>query len=240
MVSHCSTITTCICVVPQAQAIAQSMGGNAALVAALQVGSAQGLPLTCEWHLRELCRSNRGCLVDCAALSWQGHIPFPCSLLTDGAAAQRGARHHDRFSMMSMTWGCRDNVLYHRVFSGKSSCTGHHVMSGQPALLPPAPRRVALGSPSPSACSALLTCCLCGNAAQQGLAKMAGASSGFIESLPPRMRARIAFLESLQDKHDELEEKFDEEMLALEKKYEALYGEDTPQCAAAALVAACV
>ena len=68
---------------------------------------------------------------------------------------------------------------------------------------------------------------------QQGLGKMVGASSGFIESLPPRMRARIAFLESLQDKHDELEEKFDEEMLALEKKYEALYGEGTSQCAAA-------
>mmetsp|Transcript_10203 Transcript_10203/g.30717 ORF Transcript_10203/g.30717 Transcript_10203/m.30717 type:complete len:389 (-) Transcript_10203:677-1843(-) len=67
-----------------------------------------------------------------------------------------------------------------------------------------------------------------GNAAliaalQGGLNKMVGASSGFIESLPPKMRARIAYLESLQDKHDELEEKFDEEMEALEKKYQALY-----------------
>ena len=53
---------------------------------------------------------------------------------------------------------------------------------------------------------------------------MVGSSSGFIESLPPKMKARISYLETLQDQHDELEEKFDDELKALEKKFEALYG----------------
>jgi nucleosome assembly protein 1-like 1 len=67
-----------------------------------------------------------------------------------------------------------------------------------------------------------------GNAAlvaalEQGLAGMTGMSSGFIESLPPKVRRRIRYLEELQNKYDELDEEFEEEMRALEKKYRALY-----------------
>lgn len=39
------------------------------------------------------------------------------------------------------------------------------------------------------------------------------------------MRRRIRYLEELQNKYDELDEEFEEEMRALEKKYRALYGE---------------
>lgn len=40
-----------------------------------------------------------------------------------------------------------------------------------------------------------------------------------------QVRRRIRYLEELQDKHDELEDQFEEEMRAVEKKYRALYGE---------------
>lgn len=67
-----------------------------------------------------------------------------------------------------------------------------------------------------------------GNAAliaalEKGLGRMVGTSSGFIESLPPIMQNRIRYLENLQEQHDELEGEFEEEMEALEKKYDALY-----------------
>ena len=40
-----------------------------------------------------------------------------------------------------------------------------------------------------------------------------------------RMRAQpCRYLEKLQDQHDELEEKFEEELRELESKYRALYG----------------
>jgi hypothetical protein len=40
-----------------------------------------------------------------------------------------------------------------------------------------------------------------------------------------QVRRRIRYLEELQNKYDELDEEFEEEMRALEKKYRALYGE---------------
>lgn len=40
-----------------------------------------------------------------------------------------------------------------------------------------------------------------------------------------QVRRRIRYLEELQNKYDELDEEFEEEMRALEKKYRALYGQ---------------
>jgi hypothetical protein len=60
---------------------------------------------------------------------------------------------------------------------------------------------------------------------ERGLARMVGQSSGFLEGLPAPVRARIAHLETLQEKHDELEDAFEEEQKALIAKYKAMYGE---------------
>ena len=57
---------------------------------------------------------------------------------------------------------------------------------------------------------------------------MMGKSSGFIETLPRQMRARIEFLRELQDKHDDLADEYSKELKALREKYEALYG--VPSC----------
>ena len=57
---------------------------------------------------------------------------------------------------------------------------------------------------------------------------MMGKSSGFIETLPRQMRARIEFLRELQDKHDDLADEYSKELKALREKYEALYG--APSC----------
>ena len=51
-----------------------------------------------------------------------------------------------------------------------------------------------------------------------------GTSSGFIESQPKAVRRRIEYLEELQEEHDDLQDKFEEEMAALEKKYRVLQG----------------
>ena len=59
---------------------------------------------------------------------------------------------------------------------------------------------------------------------QDELNKLVGTSSGFIESQPNAVRRRIAFLEELQEEHDDLQDKFEEEMAALEKKYRDLQG----------------
>lgn len=59
---------------------------------------------------------------------------------------------------------------------------------------------------------------------QEKLNSMMGKSSGFIETLPRQMRARIEFLRELQDKHDDLAEEYSKELKALREKYEALYG----------------
>jgi Nucleosome assembly protein (NAP) len=45
-----------------------------------------------------------------------------------------------------------------------------------------------------------------------------------------QVRRRIRYLEELQNKYDELDEQFEDEMRELEKKYRALYGE-VFQCA---------
>ena len=57
---------------------------------------------------------------------------------------------------------------------------------------------------------------------------MMGKSSGFIETLPRQMRARIEFLRELQDKHDDLALDYNKELRALREKYEGLYGVPAP------------
>jgi nucleosome assembly protein 1-like 1 len=52
---------------------------------------------------------------------------------------------------------------------------------------------------------------------------LAGQSSGYLESLSPKVKDRVAVLQTLQSEHDELEAKFHEERAALEAKYQKLY-----------------
>lgn len=59
---------------------------------------------------------------------------------------------------------------------------------------------------------------------QDRLSTMIGKSSGFLETLPPQMRARIEFLRELQDKHDDLFDDYNKELKTLREKFEALYG----------------
>jgi len=61
------------------------------------------------------------------------------------------------------------------------------------------------------------------NALQEKLDGMVGLRSGFLESLPGKIKRRIEKLQEVQEKHDELEEKFREERRALEEKYAKLY-----------------
>jgi nucleosome assembly protein 1-like 1 len=58
---------------------------------------------------------------------------------------------------------------------------------------------------------------------QGKLGTLVGRSSGYIESLPVPVKRRLNGLKYLQSKHAELENKFQEEVLALEKKYLELY-----------------
>ncbi|KAI8382927.1 nucleosome assembly protein-domain-containing protein [Blakeslea trispora] len=58
---------------------------------------------------------------------------------------------------------------------------------------------------------------------QGKLGTLVGKPSGYIESLPISVKRRINGLKYLQSKHSELENKFQEEVLALEKKYLELY-----------------
>ncbi|KAI8087789.1 uncharacterized protein B0P05DRAFT_585003 [Gilbertella persicaria] len=58
---------------------------------------------------------------------------------------------------------------------------------------------------------------------QGKLGTLVGRPSGYIESLPTSVKRRINGLKFLQSKHSELENKFQEEVLALEKKYLELY-----------------
>ncbi|ORY97278.1 hypothetical protein BCR43DRAFT_489512 [Syncephalastrum racemosum] len=58
---------------------------------------------------------------------------------------------------------------------------------------------------------------------QGKLGNLVGQPSGYIESLPKAVRRRIDGLKYFQSKHAELEGKFQEEVLALEKKYLELY-----------------
>jgi nucleosome assembly protein 1-like 1 len=58
---------------------------------------------------------------------------------------------------------------------------------------------------------------------QGKLGTLVGRPSGYIESLPTSVKRRLNGLKYLQSKHADLENKFQEEVLALEKKYLTLY-----------------
>ncbi|KAF2158117.1 nucleosome assembly protein NAP-1 [Myriangium duriaei CBS 260.36] len=58
---------------------------------------------------------------------------------------------------------------------------------------------------------------------QNKLSGLVGKSSGYIESLPPAVRRRVAGLKGIQKEHAKLEAEFQEEVLALEKKFFAKY-----------------
>ncbi|KAI2473763.1 nucleosome assembly protein [Annulohypoxylon bovei var. microspora] len=58
---------------------------------------------------------------------------------------------------------------------------------------------------------------------QGRLGSLVGRSSGYIESLPPVVRRRVAGLKGIQKDHSKLEAEFQEEVLQLEKKYFAKF-----------------
>lgn len=58
---------------------------------------------------------------------------------------------------------------------------------------------------------------------QGRLGSLVGRSSGYIESLPPSVRRRVAGLKGIQTEHAKLEAEFQEEVLQLEKKYFAKF-----------------
>ena len=58
---------------------------------------------------------------------------------------------------------------------------------------------------------------------QGKLGSLVGRSSGYIESLSPTVRRRVAGLKGVQKEHSKLEAEFQEEVLQLEKKYFAKF-----------------
>ncbi|KAF9939634.1 hypothetical protein BGZ67_009109 [Mortierella alpina] len=58
---------------------------------------------------------------------------------------------------------------------------------------------------------------------QGRLGNLVGAPSGYVQTLAPDVRRRVKGLKSLQNKHAVLEAEFQNEILALEKKYLSLY-----------------
>ena len=62
-------------------------------------------------------------------------------------------------------------------------------------------------------------------AIQARLDTLVGRPSGFVETLPRAVRARVRFLQALQTQYDALEEDYKRELDALDRKYDALYGE---------------
>ena len=58
---------------------------------------------------------------------------------------------------------------------------------------------------------------------QGRLGSLVGKPSGYIESLPPPVRRRVAGLKGIQKEHAKLEAEFQEEVLQLEKKYFAKF-----------------
>ncbi|EGS20970.1 putative nucleosome assembly protein [Thermochaetoides thermophila DSM 1495] len=58
---------------------------------------------------------------------------------------------------------------------------------------------------------------------QNRLGHLVGKSSGYIESLPPEVKRRVAGLKGIQKEHAKLEAEFQEEVLQLEKKYFAKF-----------------
>lgn len=61
------------------------------------------------------------------------------------------------------------------------------------------------------------------NALKDKLQTLVGTSSGYIESLPPKIKKRVATLQEMQAEHDELVSKFLQEKAALEAKYQKMY-----------------
>jgi nucleosome assembly protein 1-like 1 len=61
------------------------------------------------------------------------------------------------------------------------------------------------------------------SALQQKLDGLVGSSSGFVESLHYKVRARVEALGGLQETHDELFEAFLKEKRELDQRYRALY-----------------
>ena len=60
-------------------------------------------------------------------------------------------------------------------------------------------------------------------ALQAKLDGLVGLSSGYVEELHPKIRARLFSLQVLQTERDELFEKYSEERRLLEEKYDELY-----------------
>ncbi|CAK7267933.1 histone chaperone [Sporothrix epigloea] len=58
---------------------------------------------------------------------------------------------------------------------------------------------------------------------QGKLGSLVGRSSGYIESLPPQVKRRVAGLKGIQKEHSKLEAEFQEEVLQLEKKFFAKF-----------------
>ncbi len=58
---------------------------------------------------------------------------------------------------------------------------------------------------------------------QGRLSHLVGRSSGYIEALPAQVKRRVAGLKGIQKEHSKLEAEFQEEVLLLEKKYQAKY-----------------
>ncbi|CEP16221.1 hypothetical protein [Parasitella parasitica] len=84
------------------------------------------------------------------------------------------------------------------------------------------------GEADNSASASAIAGALTGNPAlltmlQGKLGTLVGRPSGYIEQLPTSVKRRLNGLKYLQSKHAELENKFQEEVLALEKKYLQLY-----------------
>ena len=65
---------------------------------------------------------------------------------------------------------------------------------------------------------------LTGGCTQAKLDTLIGRPSGLIETLPRPVQKRIKFLESLQDQYDAAVDDFDQEVKALEEKYNKIYG----------------
>jgi hypothetical protein len=60
-------------------------------------------------------------------------------------------------------------------------------------------------------------------AMRNGLDKLVGTSSGYLESLPASVRARIGYLEDVQNDYDAAEEALNEEIKGLERKYKPVF-----------------
>eukprot|EP00890_Picochlorum_soloecismus_P003947 jgi/Picsp_1/4553/NSC_01923-R1_nucleosome assembly protein len=62
-------------------------------------------------------------------------------------------------------------------------------------------------------------------AMEKALGNLVGTSSGFLESLPGPVKARISYLEELQDEYNRLEDELEEQMKELELKYKPFFDE---------------